>query len=37
MIHRFISVMAGLACVVAATERVSAHPHVWVTMTEELL
>lgn len=37
MIQRFISVMAGLACVVAATGRVDAHPHVWVTMTEELL
>ncbi len=37
MIQRFISVMAALACVVAATGRVDAHPHVWVTMTEELL
>ncbi len=37
MIQRFISVMAGLACVVAVTGRVDAHPHVWVTMTEELL
>src|SRR5271167_4861067 len=37
MIQRFISVMAGLACIVAATGRVDAHPHVWVTMTEELL
>jgi len=37
MIQRLISVVAGLACIVAATGRVDAHPHVWVTMTEELL
>ena len=37
MIHRLVSVVAGLACVVAATGPVAAHPHVWVTMVEELL
>ena len=37
MIHRWVSVVAGLACVLAATGRVDAHPHVWVTMVEELL
>ena len=37
MIHRWVSVVAGLACVVAATAPVTAHPHVWVTMVEELL
>ena len=37
MIHRLVSVVAGLACVVAATGPVTAHPHVWVTMVEELL
>ena len=37
MIHRWVSVVAGLACVVAATGPVAAHPHVWVTMVEELL
>ena len=37
MIQRFIVLIAGLACLVAATGSVDAHPHVWVTMTEELL
>jgi len=37
MIHRFVILLAGLACVLAAAGRAQAHPHVWVTMTEELL
>jgi len=37
MIHRFVTVIAGLACLVAAAPPATAHPHVWVTMTEELL
>jgi len=37
MIHRFFFFIVGLACFIAATGRVDAHPHVWVTMTEELL
>jgi len=37
MIHRFLSLTAVLACLVAATGSVHAHPHVWVTITEELL
>jgi len=37
MIHRLIYAIAGLACLVAAAGRADAHPHVWVTMTEELL
>ena len=38
MLHRFFFfLVAGLACLIAAAGRVEAHPHVWVTMTEELL
>jgi ABC-type uncharacterized transport system substrate-binding protein len=37
MIHRFVFLFVGLGCLLAATGRVDAHPHVWVTMTEELL
>ena len=38
MIHRFVTVIAVLACLVAAAARgAQAHPHVWVTMTEEVL
>jgi ABC-type uncharacterized transport system substrate-binding protein len=37
MIHRFIFVIAGLGCLFTATLRAEAHPHVWVTMTEELV
>jgi ABC-type uncharacterized transport system substrate-binding protein len=37
MTRYFIVLIAGLACVVAATGRAGAHPHVWVTMNEELL
>jgi ABC-type uncharacterized transport system substrate-binding protein len=37
MIHRFVFLFVGLACLLAGTGRVDAHPHVWVTMTEELL
>lgn len=36
MLYRFIIFIAGLTCAFAAT-RADAHPHVWVTMTEELL
>jgi ABC-type uncharacterized transport system substrate-binding protein len=35
--HRFIFLGAALACVLAGTPRAEAHPHVWVTMTEELV
>ena len=37
MIFRSISFFVALACLVAATEGAQAHPHVWVTMNEELL
>jgi ABC-type uncharacterized transport system substrate-binding protein len=37
MLYRFVFVIAGLTCILAATGRANAHPHVWVTMTEELL
>src|SRR5580658_9232260 len=36
MLYRFVFWIALLACV-AAAERADAHPHVWVTMTEEIL
>jgi len=37
MIQRVISLVAGLACAFATAGSADAHPHVWVTMTEELL
>jgi ABC-type uncharacterized transport system substrate-binding protein len=37
MLYRFVFLLAGLAGLLAAGERADAHPHVWVTMTEELL
>jgi ABC-type uncharacterized transport system substrate-binding protein len=37
MLYRFVFLIVGLACLLAATGRSEAHPHVWVTMTEELL
>ncbi len=37
MIHRFVFLIAGLVCLLSAAGRAHAHPHVWVTMTEELL
>jgi ABC-type uncharacterized transport system substrate-binding protein len=37
MLHRFVFLIAGLACLLAATARAPAHPHVWVTMSAELL
>jgi len=37
MIYRFIAFFAVLACLGAVMGRADAHPHVWVTMTEELL
>jgi len=37
MIYRLFFLIAGLACLLTATGRADAHPHVWVTMTEELL
>jgi ABC-type uncharacterized transport system substrate-binding protein len=37
MLLRFIFLIAGLAGLLAAAGQVEAHPHVWVTMTEELL
>ncbi len=37
MINRWAFLIAALVCVLAAANRAQAHPHVWVTMTEELL
>jgi ABC-type uncharacterized transport system substrate-binding protein len=37
MINRFFLLIAGPACLLAAAGGAEAHPHVWVTMTEELL
>ena len=37
MIHRIVFVITGLACLLSPAGRANAHPHVWVTMTEELL
>jgi ABC-type uncharacterized transport system substrate-binding protein len=37
MLYRLTSLITGLACLLAAGGSANAHPHVWVTMTEELL
>jgi ABC-type uncharacterized transport system substrate-binding protein len=37
MLYRFVLLILATACFFAATLRADAHPHVWVTMTEELL
>jgi ABC-type uncharacterized transport system substrate-binding protein len=38
MLHRFFFLIAVPACLLAGTcKLVQAHPHVWVTMTEELI
>jgi ABC-type uncharacterized transport system substrate-binding protein len=37
MLYRFIFLMSGLACLLAPARSAQAHPHVWVTMIEELL
>lgn len=37
MLYRFAFLLAGLICLLAVAGRADAHPHVWVTMTEELL
>ena len=37
MLYRFAFLVAGLACALGAMGRAQAHPHVWVTMTEEIL
>jgi ABC-type uncharacterized transport system substrate-binding protein len=37
MIDRIFSLALALTCLLAATLRADAHPHVWVTMIEELL
>jgi ABC-type uncharacterized transport system substrate-binding protein len=37
MIHRFAFFVAVLTCLIMAADRADAHPHVWVTMTEELV
>ncbi len=37
MIRRIVLFIAATACAIAAIGRADAHPHVWVTMTEELL
>jgi ABC-type uncharacterized transport system substrate-binding protein len=37
MLYRFVSVVIALACLLSAGGSANAHPHVWVTMTEELL
>src|SRR6202047_362197 len=37
MFRRIVLLIAGLACLATSTSRAEAHPHVWVTMTSELL
>jgi ABC-type uncharacterized transport system substrate-binding protein len=37
MLYRLVFLMTGLASLLAAAGGAQAHPHVWVTMTEELL
>lgn len=37
MLHRLICLIAGLAWLAGAAGTAQAHPHVWVTMVEELL
>lgn len=37
MLYRCILLAGGLACALALAGRAEAHPHVWVTMHEELL
>jgi ABC-type uncharacterized transport system substrate-binding protein len=37
MLYRFMLFLGGLTCLLAAASGAQAHPHVWVTMTEELL
>ena len=37
MVYRLVIFIFGLACLVAAPGRIEAHPHIWVTMTEELV
>jgi ABC-type uncharacterized transport system substrate-binding protein len=37
MLYRLPSFAAGLVCLLAAGGSAGAHPHVWVTMSEELL
>jgi ABC-type uncharacterized transport system substrate-binding protein len=37
MSYRFTILIAGLGFLIATTLRADAHPHVWVTMTEELV
>ena len=37
MLNRLASIMTGLVCLLAAGDHAGAHPHVWVTMSEEIL
>jgi ABC-type uncharacterized transport system substrate-binding protein len=37
MLYRFVSLILATVCLFGAVPRADAHPHVWVTMTEELL
>jgi ABC-type uncharacterized transport system substrate-binding protein len=37
MLHRLASLITGLVCLLAAGASAGAHPHVWVTMSEDLL
>lgn len=37
MFYRLVYIMTGLVCLLAAGGSANAHPHVWVTMTEELI
>jgi ABC-type uncharacterized transport system substrate-binding protein len=37
MLYRFVCLIVAIGCLVAMTARADAHPHVWVTMTEELV
>jgi ABC-type uncharacterized transport system substrate-binding protein len=37
MLRRIVFLMIALSCLIAAAPRAHAHPHVWVTMTSEIL
>ncbi len=37
MLRRIVFLIVGLTCLIAAAPQARAHPHVWVTMTSEIL
>ena len=37
MFRRIVFLIVGLSCLIASTPHARAHPHVWVTMTSEVL